>query len=82
LSAGAHRDKKKNAHTHKLHPKTQENTWQVMRENQHFHSSTVLYKQPRETNTLTEAMKARQKRRVAGPTTGFCSNQDTCVEEK
>ncbi len=49
---------------------------------QHFHSSTALCKQPQETHTLTEAMKARQKRRVAGPTTGCCTNKDTCIEEK
>jgi hypothetical protein len=49
---------------------------------QHFHSSTVLCKQPRETLTHTEAMKARQKCRVAGLTTGFWRNQATCMEEK
>ena len=38
---------------------------------QRIHSSTVLCKQPRETRTLTEAMKARQKCRLAGPTTGY-----------
>jgi hypothetical protein len=27
-------------------------------------------------------MKVRQKRRLAGPTTGCCPNQDTCIEEK
>jgi hypothetical protein len=49
---------------------------------QHFHSSTVLCKQPQETRTLTEAMKDRQKCLVAGPTTGCCSKKDTCIEEK
>ena len=49
---------------------------------QHFHSSTALCKKPRETHTLTEAMKARQKFRLAGPTTGCYSIQDTCIEEK
>jgi hypothetical protein len=27
-------------------------------------------------------MKARQKRRLAGPTTGFWTNEDTCIGEK
>ncbi len=49
---------------------------------QHFHSSTALCKQPRETQTLTAAMKARQKRLVAGPTTGCRTNQATWIEEK
>jgi hypothetical protein len=48
---------------------------------QHFHSSTALCKQPRETHTLTEAMKARLKSRVAGPTTGCWTNEATCIEE-
>jgi hypothetical protein len=47
---------------------------------QHFHSSTALCKKPRETHTLTEAMKVQRKRRVAGPTTGCCTTKDTCIE--
>jgi hypothetical protein len=35
-----------------------------------------------EKRTLTEAMKARQKGRVAGPSTGCRTNQATCLEEK
>ena len=38
--------------------------------------------QPRETQKLTQAMKARQKRPMAGPTTGWNSNQSSCIEEK
>ncbi len=53
-----------------------------MIDNQHFDSSTILSTQPRETRTLTEAMKARQKQRVTGPTTDCCSNQEPCIEEK
>jgi hypothetical protein len=58
-----------------------------MIENQHFHSSTVSQysattTQPQETRTHTEAMKARQKCQVAGPTTGCCPNQASCIEEK
>jgi hypothetical protein len=49
---------------------------------QQFHSSTVLWKQPRETHALTEAMKARQKCRLTGPTTGCWTNQAACIEEK
>jgi hypothetical protein len=49
---------------------------------QHFHSSTVLCIHPRERRTLTEAMKARQKCRLAGPTTGCWTNQLSCIEEK
>ena len=49
---------------------------------QHCHASTRLCKQPRETHTLTEARKARQKRRVAGPTTGCWTNEAPCIEEK
>ncbi len=48
---------------------------------QHFPSSPALCEQPRGTHTLTEAMKDRQKRRVAGPTTGSCTNKATCIEE-
>ncbi len=54
----------------------------------HTHTSNTKKKgkymssQPRETRTLTEAMKDRQKRRVTGPTTGCCPKQDTCIEEK
>jgi hypothetical protein len=33
-------------------------------------------------NTLTEAMKARQKCPLAGPTTGCSANKDTCIKEK
>ena len=44
--------------------------------------SVLLCKHPRETRTLTEAMKGQQKRRVAGPTTGCCSNLATCIVEK
>jgi hypothetical protein len=43
---------------------------------------TVLCKQPREKRTLTQAMKARQKRRLAGPTTGCCPNKASCIDEK
>ncbi len=39
-------------------------------------------KQPRETHTLTEVMKARRKCRVAGQTTGCSINEGTCIEEK
>jgi hypothetical protein len=61
--------------------KTQSNTRQVMIEKQHFHSSTVSqYSATRKTHT--QAMKARQKRRVAGPTTDCCSNKASCIEEK
>jgi hypothetical protein len=49
---------------------------------QDFQSSTVLCKQPRETRILTKAMKARQKCQLAGPTTGCCASQETCIEEK
>jgi hypothetical protein len=49
---------------------------------QHFHSSAVLCQQPRETRTRTQAMKARQKCRLTGPTTGWRSNQVPCIEEK
>ena len=35
-----------------------------------------------EKHTLTEARKARQKRRVAGPKTGCWTNKDACIEEK
>jgi hypothetical protein len=41
-----------------------------------------LSTQPQETPTLTEAMKARQKRRVAGPTTGSWTNKAPCSDEK
>jgi hypothetical protein len=41
-----------------------------------------LSTQPQETPTLTQAMKARQKRRVAGPTTGSGSTKATCIDEK
>jgi hypothetical protein len=41
-----------------------------------------LSTQPRETRTLTQAVKARQKRRVAGPTTGCRPNESVCIEEK
>jgi hypothetical protein len=33
-------------------------------------------------NTVTQAMKARQKRRLAGPTTGCCTKKETCIDEK
>ncbi len=49
---------------------------------QHFHSSTVLCKQPQETRTLTEAMKDRQKCRLAGPTTGYSAQKESCIQEK
>ncbi len=49
---------------------------------QHFHLRTVLGKQPRETHTLTEVIKARQKRRLGGSTTGFVPKKVTCIEEK
>jgi hypothetical protein len=49
---------------------------------QHLHSSTVLCKHPRETCTLTQAIKARQKCRMAGPTTGCLTKKDSCIEEK
>ncbi len=69
-------------HTHtQATRKTQANTCQFMIENQHFHSNTVRSTQPRETRTLTEALKARRKRRVAGPTTGCCWNEAACDEE-
>jgi hypothetical protein len=74
------RDKKK-THTQAT-LKTQTNTCRLMIENQHFHSSTVRGTQPRETRILTQEMKARQKRRVAGSTTDCCSNQSSCIEEK
>jgi hypothetical protein len=35
-----------------------------------------------ETHTLTEAMKARQKRRLSGPTNGCCPTKDSCIEKK
>ncbi len=41
-----------------------------------------LSAQPRETRTLTEAMKARPKCPVAGPTTGCWTYQAACIEEK
>jgi hypothetical protein len=41
-----------------------------------------LSTQPRETRTLTEAMKARRKCPVAGPTTGCCSNKASCIVSK
>ncbi len=44
--------------------------------------SMLYVPQSRETRTLTQAMKARQKRPVAGPTTGFGSNKAPCIEEK
>ncbi len=49
---------------------------------QHFHASTVLCKQPRETRTLTQALKARQKFRMAGPTIGCRPKKQHCIEEK
>ncbi len=49
---------------------------------QHFHSSTALSKHRRETRTLTEAMKVRQKCRVAGSTTGCSAKKAACIEEK
>ncbi len=45
-------------------------------------SSKVLCKQPRETCKLTQAMKARQKSRLTGPTTGCWTNKASCIEEK
>jgi hypothetical protein len=45
-------------------------------------SCTGPCKQSREIRTLTEAMKARQKCRVAGPTTGCWSKKAACIEEK
>ncbi len=39
-------------------------------------------KQPRETHTLTQAMKARRKCRVTGQTAGCSLKQVTCIEEK
>jgi hypothetical protein len=47
-----------------------------------FTRAQYLRSQPRETHTLTEAMKARQKRRVPGLTTGCCTTQAACIEEK
>ncbi len=41
-----------------------------------------LSTQPRETRTLTGAMKAWQKCPLAGPTTGCRTNQAACIEEK
>ena len=41
-----------------------------------------LSTQSLETRTLTEAVKARQKRRVAGPTTGCSPTKSPCIEEK
>jgi hypothetical protein len=38
--------------------------------------------QQQETHTLTEDMITRQKRTVAGPTTGCCANKESCTEEK
>jgi hypothetical protein len=46
-----------------------------------FTQAHYLSTQPRETRTLTEAIKARQKCPVAGPTTGCCANEDTCMEQ-
>ena len=43
------------------------------------HSISVL---SHEKHTLTEAMKARQKRRLAGPTTCCWTNKAACIEEK
>ncbi len=43
------------------------------------HSISVL---SHEKHALTEAMKARQKCPVAGPTTGCWTTQDTCIEER
>jgi hypothetical protein len=41
-----------------------------------------LSTQPQETRTLTAAMKALQKRRVAGPTTGCWTKKDPCIDKK
>jgi hypothetical protein len=49
---------------------------------QHFHSSTVLCKQPQEIHTLTEAMKVRQKCRLAGSTTGCWTKKESCIERR
>jgi hypothetical protein len=43
------------------------------------HSISVL---SHEKHTLTEAMKARQKCSVAGPTTGCWTKKAACIEEK
>jgi hypothetical protein len=47
-----------------------------------FTQAQYLSTQPRETRTLTQAMKARQKRRMAGPTTGCSPIEVSCIEEK
>jgi hypothetical protein len=45
------------------------------------HSISVL-SHKKQTRTLTAARKARQKRRLAGQTTGCWSNKATCIDEK
>ncbi len=47
-----------------------------------FTQAQYLSTQSQETRTLTAAMKARQKRRVAGPTTGCSPKKFACTEEK
>ena len=77
LSAGAHRD----TNTQETQ-KTQANTWQVMIGINTCTQAQYLSTQPRETRKLTQAMKARQKRRVAGPTTGCRTTKADCIQEK
>ena len=51
----------------------------------HTHSTlslkhSTLHTATRNICTLTQAMKAQKKRRLAGPTTGCCTTKDTCIE--
>ncbi len=70
-------------HTHtQATRKTQANACQVMIEHLHFQSNTVLCKLPRATRTLTKAMKALQKHRMAEPSTGCCPQKSPWVEKK
>jgi hypothetical protein len=48
---------------------------------EHLQSSTALCTQPRETHTLTQALKVRLKCRMARPTTGSRTNKATCIDE-
>ncbi len=63
--------------THTSHTK---NTGKYMSINT-FTKAQYLSTQPRETRTLTEAMKARQTHRVPGPTTGCSPNKTACIED-
>jgi hypothetical protein len=47
-----------------------------------FTQAHYLSTQPRETHTLTAMMKARQKRPLAGSTTGSRTNEAPCIDEK